>query len=532
MSFWFQKKFPSISLCLVIGCGDEKVTKVKFSPRVFINKNIQLLGCQNIYEFMIATDHVLLLKFEDNEDIVFSDDEWNHVEVSYADHITNKEVSIRDVASFSGIHVLYEQTCPRNVQFCPPETIISVNFKSNSMEMSPQKSVKMVTERSQNDQTMVLSSSILTSTQPPPTDAEKSPALQPMRSFKPLENVIGETSKSVREDEQVYAVTIQNGLPLIGRRHEGNHAKLESVTAWEHQSEESSFNTKGSDSNEPFDLDGRKLSVNGLVAVSPREKSQGSSFNTNGFHSDCPINLVDRKLSVNGHAIISSGDASLVSIREAINSLELLMFKDLSEVSSDPAIQSGLNRLLDVLSIKTVEVQKAIGEFKTKAFASCQEFQSTVESLNKLKSYEKRLDGIRQETAASKGQWSALENSIENISSAIDDENRRKNELEEEIATLKEQQDAKGRDLEQLVLNLKNKEATLSTYSTNCASLNEQAQKLLEEAGYLLAARSEIEDEGEGEAPEVKQNRLKSTWSSDITPHFSKIKHYIFGLDD
>jgi hypothetical protein len=65
------------------------------------------------------------------------------VEVSYADHITNKEVSIRDVASFSGIHVLYEQTCPRNVQFCPPETIISVNFKSNSMEMSPQKSVKV-----------------------------------------------------------------------------------------------------------------------------------------------------------------------------------------------------------------------------------------------------------------------------------------------------------------------------------------------------------------------------------------------------
>jgi hypothetical protein len=353
----------------------------------------------------------------------------------------------------------------------------------------------MVTERSQNDQTMALSSSILTSTQPPPTDAENSPALQPMRSFKPLENVIGETSKSVREDEQVYAVTIQNGLPLIGRRHEGNHAKLESVTAWEHQSEESSFNTKGSDSDEPFDLDGRKLSVNGMVAVSPREKSQGSSFNTNGFHSDYPINSVDRKLSVNGHAIISSGDASLVSIREAINYLELLMFKDLSEVSSDPDIlsniQSGLHQLLDVLSRRTVDVQKAIGEFRKKAFASCQEFQSTVDSVNKLKNYEKYLDRIRLEIATSKGQWSALENSIENISLAIEDENRRKNELEAEIITLKKQQDAKGRDLEQLVLNLKNKEATLSTYSTNCASLNEQVQKLLEEAGYLHAARSD-----------------------------------------
>jgi predicted nucleic acid-binding Zn-ribbon protein len=335
-------------------------------------------------------------------------------------------------------------------------------------------------------------------TQPPPTDAEKSLALQPIpSSFKsPFQDVIGETSKSVRQDEEVYAITIQNDPPLIERRHEHNHVQLKSVTCGELQSEESSFNTKGSDSDDPFDLVGRKLSVNGLVAMSPREKSQRSSLNTNGFHSE----RLSIREAINGHATISSGDASLGSIREAINSLELLMFKDLYEISSDPAIQSGLNQLLDVLNIKTVEVQKAIGEFKTKAFSSCQEFQSTVESLNKLKNYEKRLDGIRQETAASKGQWSALENSI---------------------ATLKEQQDAKGRDLEQLVLNLKNKEATLSTYSTNCVSLNEQAQKLLEEAGYLLAARSEIEDGSE--SPEVKQNRLKSTWSSDITPHFSKI---------
>jgi chromosome segregation ATPase len=117
--------------------------------------------------------------------------------------------------------------------------------------------------------------------------------------------------------------------------------------------------------------------------------------------------------------------------------------------------------------------------------------------VNKLKNYEKYLDRIRLEIATSKGQWSALENSIENISLAIEDENRRKNELEAEIITLKKQQDAKGRDLEQLVLNLKNKEATLSTYSANCASLNEQVQKLLEEAGYLHAARSDIENESE-----------------------------------
>jgi hypothetical protein len=142
MSFWFRNKFPAISLCLVIGLGDEKHIKVKFSPQVFINGNKQLLGCQKVYEFVIATDHVLLLKFEDNEDIVFSDDKWNHVEVSYADHITNNHDSIREVASYSGIHVLYEQTCdPRNVQFHPPQTMINLN--SNSMEMSPQKNVKV-----------------------------------------------------------------------------------------------------------------------------------------------------------------------------------------------------------------------------------------------------------------------------------------------------------------------------------------------------------------------------------------------------
>jgi len=143
MSFWFRNKFPAISLCLVIGHGDEKHIKVKFSPRVCINGNKQLLGCQKIYEFMIATDHVLLLKFEDNEDIVFSDNEWNHVEVSYADHITNSEDSIREVASYCGIHVLYEQTSgPRNVQFDPPPPVVNVSFDSNSMAR-PQQRVKV-----------------------------------------------------------------------------------------------------------------------------------------------------------------------------------------------------------------------------------------------------------------------------------------------------------------------------------------------------------------------------------------------------
>lgn len=470
---------------------------------------------------MIATDHVLLLQFEDNEDIVFADNGWNHVEVSYADHTTNNEDSIREVAKFSGIHVLYEQTCgPRDVQFHPPQTLISVNFDSNSMER-PRQRVKIVTERPQKNQAMVLSSSILTLTQPPPADAEKGLARQPiLLPMSPLEDVVGETSKSVREDGEVYDITIQNG---IERCHENDAVQLESVSSSELHSEESPFNTRGSDSDVPFNRVGRKHFISGLEAISPGAKSDESSSNTKGSHSDYVINLVDRKSSVNGHVTLPSRADSLGSIKEAINALELLMVKDLSEVSSDPATQFGLHQLLDVLSRRTVEVQEALAEFKRKAVTSCQEFQSTVESVNKLKSNEKHLERIQQETITSKDRRNDLKNSIKEISLVIKAENKRKKELEAEIDSLKEQLDAKGRDLEQLLLNLKNKEATLSAYSTNCASLNDQAQKLLEEADVLLAAKDE------GEAAEVKQNRLKSTWSSDITLQISKIKHNIFG---
>lgn len=378
---------------------------------------------------------------------------------------------------------------------------------------------QIVTEKPPKDLNMVLSL-----TQPQLNDGEKGLAPQPIIPIKsPLADVIGETSKNVREDEEADAITIQNDHPRIGRRHERDAVQLESVSSYEIQSEESTFNTKDSDSDDPFDRVGRKLSISGLEAISPGTKSKEFSSNIKGSHSDYVINLVDRKPSVNGHVTISSKADSLGSIKEAINALELLMVKDLSEVSNDPATQFGLHQLLDVLSRRTVEVQEALGEFKRKAVTSCQEFQSTVESVNKLKSNEKHLERIQQETITSKGRRNDLKNSIKEISLAIKAENKRKSELEEEISNLKEQLDAKKRDHDQLVLNLKNKEETLSTYSINCASLNNQAQKLLEEVDVLLAAKDE------GEAAEVKQNRLKSTWSSDITLQISKIKHNIFG---
>jgi hypothetical protein len=134
-SFWFRNKFPTISLCLVIGLGNEQPITVKFSPRVFINGNKQRIGCQKVYEFMIATDHVFLLMFEDNGDLVFSDNQWNDVEISYVDHITNDEVPIRQGARYSGIHVFEQTTDPVDFQFTNPlQTMINADLNPNSMK--------------------------------------------------------------------------------------------------------------------------------------------------------------------------------------------------------------------------------------------------------------------------------------------------------------------------------------------------------------------------------------------------------------
>lgn len=372
---------------------------------------------------------------------------------------------------------------------------------------------------------------ILLLTQPPPTDTGKNLATQPILPIKrPLEDVKGETSESVQKDD------VQNSPPVIETCREGDDVRFETVSVCEVQSNEGSYiNTRGSDSDDPFDQVYIKLSVSGRDTISPWAKSEESISNTKVSQSDYPMDhLVDRKLSVNGQETMSSGaisgDASMRSIREVINALELLMAKDFSEVTSDPTTQSGLHKLLDLLSIRTVEVHESIGEFKKKALASFEEFQSTVDSVNKLKNFEKELDIIQQETVTGKDRRNDLKNLIKKVYKARKAENKRKNELEAEIAILKKQLATKETDLQQLVLNLKNKEDTLSTYSMNWDSLNKQARNLLEKADELLAARSEVKDEGE--TAKGKQNMIKSIWSSDITDQLSKIKHNIFGLND
>ncbi|XP_058744206.1 TMV resistance protein N-like [Vicia villosa] len=479
-SFWFRNKFPAISLCLVIGLGNEQPIAVNFSPRVFINGHKQCIGGQKVYNFIIATDHVLLLNFEDSEDIVFSDNEWNHAEVSYVDHITYDEVPIRQVVRYSGIHVFGETTDPGNFCFTkPPQTVINANSNPNSME-GTQQGVKVTEERPRRDQTKVQAQ-----LRPPiAAAAKKDMASKPLVPAKrSLEDVVGETSERIPEEE-VHPTSISNDHPVIQSCCEGDDIELEGVSS--------------SDSDDPFDHVDRRLGISAEETIS---------------------------------AASSSGVASLGSIRAAINSLELLMAKDLSEFSCDLDTQYGLHHLLDLLSTSrhpkvSLEVKEAIAEFKRKSFLSFQEFQSTVESVNKLKDFEKHLDRIQQESMAGKGQRKELKSSIKKVSLGIKAENRRNKESDEEISTLRMQLAKKERDLEQLVLNLENQEESLSTFSTNYASLNEQARALLKEADDLLATSCWVKHEGE--AAEVEQDRLKSIWSIGLTSQFNEIKKTFF----
>jgi len=342
---------------------------------------------------------------------------------------------------------------------------------------------------------MVLSPPLATIQSPSSTDeVVKGLAPQPTRK-RPLADLGGEISENLSEDE-VYVATIQKDPPVIQQYSEGDDVELESLS----REEKSSSYSEGSDSDDPFDLVNIKLSDIGMETISSGERS---------------------------------GDASMRSIREAINGLELLIVNDLSEVSSDPTKLSELHQLLDLLSTSshpkvTVEVKEAIVEFKKNVFLSFQEFQSAAESVNKLKNFERQLAVIQQKTIAGKGQRTDLKNTIKKVSLAMKAGNSRKKELETENATLRKQLDTNERELEQVVLNLKNQEETLSTYSTSYASLNEQAGALLKQTDDLLAASSGIKQDGE--AAELKQSRIKLTWSIDLTSQLNKMKKTILGF--
>lgn len=515
MSFKFRNKFPSISLCLVIEVVNQQNITMKFSPEVFINGKKQSLGIQKLYELKTTANHVFLFrvqlpKFEDNMDVVFPDGEWNTVNISYADHITYDDVQ---GARYSGIHVS-KTSCIGDIQFSNhvkpmKNATVHPNSEGPSESVNVQMSsmfffllmhsyfmqvlslsfliyfamffiiclfvFKITTKRHQKDQNMVLSTLTFTSIQPLPTEDEG-------LTFRPAllveSDVEEETSDSLPVDE-VLPTTVQHDLPVIER----SSCELES-------------NTSDSDSDDPF-------------------------------------NLVNEKLCLSGKETMSSEDASLLSVRKAIDALEQLMIKDLSAVSSDPAMQDQLKHSLNLLTTSnhrkvTVEVKEALDKFQRKAFESFQEFRATIEPVNKLKNFEKQKARILEESSAGTYSRKDFKSSIKKASLAIKAEKSRKDELESKIANIRKQINNKEMDLEQLVLNVKNQQATLSTYSKNRDNLEERARELSKEAHNLLAANKGIEYEGK--AAEVKQIMLKSTWSTDLPSQLNKIKNNIFSL--
>ncbi|KAK7405646.1 hypothetical protein VNO78_07208 [Psophocarpus tetragonolobus] len=336
---------------------------------------------------------------------------------------------------------------------------------------------QITAKRLHKDETTVLSTPILTSMQPPPTEVEKV-----VTSTLSLEGHWNDGQGEISElpENEVCPTSVQNDFPVVERLN----------------SEESSSNSTDSDPDDPF-------------------------------------NLVDEKLSVSG--TMSLGDDSLVSVREAIDALELLLIKDLSEVSSDPDMQSQLDYFLNLLTKGshpqvTAEVKEALVELQRKAFASLQKYKATIEPANKLQNFNKKKARIQEETSAGKNRRKDVKSSIKKASLVVKAENSRKKEIESEIADIRKQIDAKEMDLRQLVLNVENQEAELSNYEKNHDSLEELARALSKEADDLLAENKEIEEEGK--AAEVKQNMLKSKWSTDLPIQLTKIKNNIFDLTD
>lgn len=301
---------------------------------------------------------------------------------------------------------------------------------------------------------------------------------------------------------EVLTTTNENDPPIV-ERCEGDDIDLEAEFTRQHESEDCSSNITGSDSDDPFDQVDKKF--------------YGSGDETK-----------DTILSG-----ACSGDASQTFIGEAIGVLELLMMKDLSEVSSHDATLSQFNNLLDLLITSshqkvTVELKEALFEFRKRAFATFEDFRGTAESVNKLRHFEKQKAIIQKEALEGKDLWKGLKSSMKKASMTIQDENSRKKKLEAEIATLRKQLATKEMELEQLVLNVENLEAELKTYLKNCDALDKRARALGKEADDLLVANSGVEDEGK--AAEEKQNLLNSSWSTDLTSQLSNIKKNILGL--
>jgi hypothetical protein len=81
--FWFRKKFPRIALCCLFEIGEPFYDAVlNFKLNVLINGTKQLsTSCEYIYYTKRKTQQKLCCDLQCNTDDIFSDNEWNHVEI-------------------------------------------------------------------------------------------------------------------------------------------------------------------------------------------------------------------------------------------------------------------------------------------------------------------------------------------------------------------------------------------------------------------------------------------------------------------
>jgi len=110
--FWFRKKFPRIALCCFFETGDPFYTVVlDFKLNVLINGTKQLsTSCEYIYYTKRKTQQKLCCDLQCNTDDIFSENEWNHVEIlCEIEHITPfRNLTTKRILKWSVIHVYSE----------------------------------------------------------------------------------------------------------------------------------------------------------------------------------------------------------------------------------------------------------------------------------------------------------------------------------------------------------------------------------------------------------------------------------------
>jgi hypothetical protein len=120
ISFWFRNKFPAIALCLV-SFSDWVIEIFPIHPIVIINGIKSELAYKPVSinnHGRVKTHHTHIfdlqkVKFKDNFDETLLENEWNHVEIMYKDHVFNH-------ITYIGIHAFKQKNRIEDIRFTDP----------------------------------------------------------------------------------------------------------------------------------------------------------------------------------------------------------------------------------------------------------------------------------------------------------------------------------------------------------------------------------------------------------------------------